>query len=541
MAFFPSVLSTLLPFAVTAMFLLALSGCFREEATGVAGRGGGAETTDGRIVAAAGMAQGVRVRLVPVDYDPVSAGTFPDSLSSVTDAEGRYSFAGIPEGRYNLEATQPQDGTRLFMTGIVIDRDGSRTLPTSALAKPGHLRLTWEGSHYGLLYMRGTTWLRRIPSAEIEKPTLVLDSLPAGRLPPLHWSRTASDTSVPITDSVTIAPADTADWSIYAAWSHHASIHIGKSDGTAVLKDFPLLLRLTSADFDFAQAGSGGEDIRFSSPEGPELAYVIDRWDSEAGRADIRVRLPDLDPARDGNSIRMHWGNAESSSRSSGPAVFAADNGFLAVLPLDETGNAAPEGYADVTGSGRKGTGIAMTADAGRAGVIGTAQALNGIDQWIEVAGEFPAGNAPRSVSLWAKSESPATPSYLANYGSPSDLAYFGIWNDAGTWYAWHWGNSNDIETSAKVDTAWHLITLDYDGATSRFYVDGTLAGSDAKTLATTPLGFAVGKAYEAKSPWKGLVDELEVSSVSRSADWLRFVFTTQRPDASLIRFEKLE
>jgi hypothetical protein len=520
---------------------LVLSACFRDEATGVAGRGGGAETTDGRIVAAAGMAQGVRVRLVPVDFDPLAAGSFPDSLSAVTDSEGRYTFTGIPEGRYNLEAMQPLDGTRLFLAGLAIDRKGSGTLPTAALAGPGKLRLAWEGSHYGYLYMRGTTMLRRIRTEEIEEPILVLDSLPAGKLPPLQWSRTPSDAALRITDSLAITPTETADWSVYAAWSHHASLHIGKIDGTAVLHGFPLLIRLTAADFDFGQAGPGGEDVRFSSPEGPELAYEIDRWDAQAGRADIRVRLPELDPARDGNSFRMHWGNAQAASRSSGPAVFGADNGFLAVLPLDETGNTAPGGYTDVTGSGRKGTGVALAADASRPGVIGSAQAFNGIDQWIEVAGEFPAGSAPRNVSLWAKSESPLTPSYLANYGSPGDLAYFGIWNNAGTWYAWHWGNSNDIETTAKVDTAWHLITLDYDGAASRVYVDGLLAGSDAKSLATTPAGFAVGKAYEAKSPWKGMVDEVEVSGTSRSADWLRFTFETQRPDASRLRLEILE
>lgn len=531
--------------SLAAFVLFAVAACFRSQPTEVSGRGGGAETTDGQIAAAAGMAQGVQVRLVPIDFDPLAEEALPPSFSAVTDAAGNYAFQRIPAGSYNLEAVQPRDGTRLFLSGIAIGPGRSRTLPKASLSDPGKLRLAWEGGHPGYLYMRGTTLLRRIPASEENAPVMVLDSLPTGRLPPLRWAPSMADTGSPITDSLSILPRDTTNWTVFAAWSHHGAWRLDTAspitEVDGALEDFPMLVRLAASDFDFSQAAPDGRDLRFSDLEGTELPYQIERWDTQAGRGDIRVRMPKVDFGRSGISFHMHWGNAESASRSSGPAVFGADNGYVAVLHLDEAGNSLPGGYADATGSGREGTGISLTGAASASGAIGSGQAMNGIDQWIEIAGEFPTGNAPRSVSLWAKSERPLVPSYLANYGSASDLASFGLWNNAGTWFAWHWGNSNDIETTAKVDTAWHRITLDYDGATTRFYVDGIPVGSDAKILATSSFGFTLGKGYEDKLPWKGLVDEVEVSSVSRSPDWVKFTFETQRPGSTLLRLEILK
>ena len=191
---------------LSLMAACALPGC-RSQASDVAGRGGGAETTDGQIVASAGLAQGVRVRLVPADFSSLADDAWPDSLAAVTDAAGKYAFKSVAGGRYNLEALQPRDGTRLFLSGLVIDGDASRSLPAAALDRPGRLRLHWEGPHRGFLFMRGSTFRHRISVDEIEAPILELDSLPMGTLPPLYWSTTQADTAgARITDSLAILP-----------------------------------------------------------------------------------------------------------------------------------------------------------------------------------------------------------------------------------------------------------------------------------------------------------------------------------------------
>lgn len=530
--------------ALCALALWGLNACFRDKPTEVAG-GGGVETTDGEIIAAAHMLAGVKVRLVPERFNPLSE-ALPESLTTITDSAGRYAFLGVPEGRYNLEAWQPRDGTKLLLRSLVIDGAGSRTLPPTWLARTGKLRLAWEGGRQGYLFIPGTTIARRILPDESEAPYLVLDSLPAGLLPPVFWSQSQADTAkARIAGPVAIQSDSTTDWSVFAAWTRHGVLHINTSaTGAGTAGDvaaFPMLVRLTAAEFDFGQAAPDGRDIRFSDPDGSELPYQVERWDAASGRAEIWVLVPKVDGNSAGDVFFMHWGNAAAADSSSGPAVFGTASRFSAVLHLGETGSTAAGNYADATGSGRNGTGVALGAAATVAGAVGLGQRLNGVTQWIDVAGSFPTGRAVRSLSAWGKSAAPTAESHLVDYGSDATLATFGAWNDNGNWTIWHWGPGSDFVTSGRADTAWHHITVDYDGTTSRFYLDGVLVGSAAKNLATTAGGFTIGATFKGDGLWSGIIDEVAMSTVSRPADWIKLAYASQRPGASILRLEILE
>ncbi|MDB5103333.1 MAG: hypothetical protein JWP91_1022 [Fibrobacteres bacterium] len=531
--------------SLCAIAFLWLNACFQGKPEELAG-GGGIETTDGEIIASTGMLQGVRVRLVPEAYDPLASGTFPDSLAAITDAAGHYAFKNVPPGRYNLEAFQPLDGTRLFLPGQIVSTAGSRTLPKAGLARTGRLRLIWDAGHKGQLFIQGTTIVRRIQPAEIEEPVIEIDSLPMGRLPPVFWARTPEDTAlVRITDSIDIRPDSATEWAVFAAWAHHGLWHINTTpSGAGIAGDLasvPMLVRLTAAGFDFGQAAPDGRDVRFSDRDGKELGYQVERWDSAAGLAEIWVRVPTVEGNSAAGFFRMHWGNAQADDHSYGPGVFGPMNHFSAVLHLGETGSAAPAGFSDATGSGRTGTGVAMTQATTAAGAVGLGQNLDGVAQWIKVTGSFPTGKAPRSMSAWGKSSNPAVRAHLMDYGSAANLATFGAANDLGHWSIWQWGPFSDYATVAEVDREWHQITLDYDGTSSRIYVDGVRAGIAAKDLATTATGFTIGSSYAGEFPWPGTVDEVTVSTVSRSADWIKMAFENQKPDSKSLTLEILE
>ena len=84
----------------------------------------------------------------------------------------------------------------------------------------------------------------------------------------------------------------------YADWRHAGSMYIlttpegADMPVSAVVEEFPLLVRLNSDFFDFAQAQPNGEDIRFSTPAGRQLSYQIEHWDARKGSAIIWVRIP---------------------------------------------------------------------------------------------------------------------------------------------------------------------------------------------------------------------------------------------------------
>jgi hypothetical protein len=122
----------------------------------------------------------------------------------------------------------------------------------------------------------------------------------------------------------------------YAGWKQTGSVYIlttpegADMPATAVVEQFPLLVRLHKDHFDFAQAKANGDDLRFASAKGEPLAYQIEEWDAVNGIASVWVRIPKIT----GNArqeIKLHWGKADAKSESDGKAVFDAANGYLSV------------------------------------------------------------------------------------------------------------------------------------------------------------------------------------------------------------------
>jgi len=60
-----------------------------------------------------------------------------------------------------------------------------------------------------------------------------------------------------------------ADW--LSGYTTRRKITIDSSKIDADLTDFPVLVKLTSSNFDFSEANSDGYDIRFTSSDGTTL------------------------------------------------------------------------------------------------------------------------------------------------------------------------------------------------------------------------------------------------------------------------------
>jgi hypothetical protein len=126
----------------------------------------------------------------------------------------------------------------------------------------------------------------------------------------------------------------------YSGWQHSGSMYLlttpeGANLPASASEDgFPLLVRLHKDFFNFNQAKPQGEDVRFSTSTGTPLAYQVEQWDAANGTAGIWVRLPTIK----GNArqeIRVHWGEADAASESSGAAVFDESNGYLSAWHMN--------------------------------------------------------------------------------------------------------------------------------------------------------------------------------------------------------------
>lgn len=320
----------------------------------------------------------------------------------------------------------------------------------------------------------------------------------------------------------------------YSGWRHSGSLCIlTTSDGadlpeTAIVKEFPLLVRLHSDWLDFNQAKPGGDDIRFANNDGGSLEYQIEHWDADSGTASIWVRVPEIK----GNAkqeIRLFWGNDDANSESNGSNVFDASNGYRTVLHMGEA-------TRDETGTIQ----LTDTGTVGAAGNIGAARHFPGGKGLFggDMIDGYPTGSNPHSTEAWFR---PAQANGMVAawgneqkqgkvtmmYASPPHVrmdCYFSDANISG-------------ETPIPLDEWAHVIHT-YQKGESRIYVNGVL-DTERQSSATplnilSPARMWIGGWYHNFS-FVGDIDEVRLSNVVRSADWVKLQYENQKPMQTLV------
>lgn len=320
----------------------------------------------------------------------------------------------------------------------------------------------------------------------------------------------------------------------YPEWRHSGTLTILTTpDGanlpaTASVVSFPLLVRLDKDWFDFSQAKVGGEDIRFSTGDGKPLAYEVDTWDASKGTACIWVRVPEIEgDAR--QELKMFWGKADARSESSGSAVFNESNGYLGVWHMNDP-------VKDVTGDAAS-TDTGTTATAGAIGIARHFAVGKGIHCGNDIT-SFPKGSAPHTSEAWFRPERPnaivlawgneaGQGKVTMRYSSPPHVeieCYFSGANVAGE--------------SALAPGRWAQVVHTYRNGDSRIYVDGVLDGvsstTDAPLAIKSPARMYIGGWYD-DYRFVGYIDEVRISNVTRSADWVKLQYENQKTLQTLV------
>lgn len=326
----------------------------------------------------------------------------------------------------------------------------------------------------------------------------------------------------------------------YPAWQGTGSLFILTTpDGadlpdSAAVEGFPLLVRLNKDFFDFSKAKAGGEDLRFSAA-GKPLAYQIEQWDPVNGLASIWVKIPRIQ----GNArqeLKLHWGKADAAGESNGAAVFGADNGYVSVIHMDaalkdELGAVKPKDL---------GTG-AVT------GMIGEGRRFEsgqGIDCGKNIT-TFPFGDSPFTAEAWFRSES--ADSYIFYYGryatrlngNTGDGNEIGISIGSPPRLGW----ASDGPGGAAAETIpemgkWYHVAATFENGTSRIFMNGKLEGSrksDNAMSVVKDVCMDIGGMRGANYRFAGEIDEVRVSKVARSEDWMKLQYENQNPRQTLV------
>lgn len=319
----------------------------------------------------------------------------------------------------------------------------------------------------------------------------------------------------------------------YPGWKETGSIFLNTTpDGanlsaTASEKGFPVLVRLSKECFDFSAAKSNGDDIRFSA-DGQPLAYQIEQWDAIAGIASIWVRVPEV-KGNTRQEIKVHWGNADALSESKGSAVFNESNGYLSVLHMGD-------GVVDEVGS-------VEAKDIGTStitGLIGSARHLAGSQGVFcgEMITNFPVGANSHSTEAWIRAEK-SNGRALAwgnEHGQGKVVMHF--MSPPHVKMECYFSGADVASVGRMPMNEWIHVMHTYQQGESRIYVNGELSNTsktpNAPLAIKTPARFYIGGWYN-NYDFVGDIDEVRISKVVRSADWVKLQHENQKLQHTLV------
>ena len=117
-------------------------------------------------------------------------------------------------------------------------------------------------------------------------------------------------------------------------WQYRIKFTIDSDKIDDSLSDFPVLVKLSSSNFDFSDAQSSGADIRFTASDGTTLLkFERERHDSINELAEYNVKVPSVDSGTD-TYFYMYFGNSAASDAEDAQNVW--DNNFLAVYHMSD-------------------------------------------------------------------------------------------------------------------------------------------------------------------------------------------------------------
>ena len=328
-------------------------------------------------------------------------------------------------------------------------------------------------------------------------------------------------------------------------WLFRQKITISPNVTDANLTDFPYIIKIDdAANGLFLNAQVDGEDILFTdSTHTTKLEHEIETYESFEGDEVLMtwVKIPQLSSSAS-TEIYMYYGNHTASNQENPTAVWSND--YEAVYHLHDDYNdslAAHDGNNngsyDVTG---------QLAD-GQDFYPG-----NGVD-YIDI-GNWSVSGDQLTIQAWVKSDDNFAQNYARVIAKANDVyeqnqvwmmsLYSGTVNNNRLRFRLKTGKKDSKDTTTLFGTNpygylpdagnWYHVAMTYDGSQMQIIRDGNDAGSTGKSKKlrkndwSINIGNSPGNSSTSSSSWDGKIDEVRISSVARSLDWIAAEYRNQ-------------
>lgn len=297
-------------------------------------------------------------------------------------------------------------------------------------------------------------------------------------------------------------------------WAYKRQLTIDNT-GIAALTDFPVLVVLDSSRIRYSATGA---DLRFTDNAANPLAYEIETW-NPAGTSYVWVKIPAI-AAGTTTTFWMLYDNPVAADAQMATAVW--DSSFVGVWHLADE--------HDSTGKNTS-TNVGATATTGR---IGGAMHFDGaIGHYIDTG--YNTNLAHWTIEVWGNPTNASAVITTATAFVARFPNYLMLWDchTAGFCHnvLYNYNNGTQTATVNYTITAgqWSYIVGGYDGATLGTVVNGSSINTVGNTNA--PSGAAASAKIGVEDPSEpsvlGSIDEVRISSVARSSDWVKATYKT--------------
>jgi biopolymer transport protein ExbB len=305
------------------------------------------------------------------------------------------------------------------------------------------------------------------------------------------------------------------------------------ADVAGTPQDVPVLVRLSLANFSyFNDTKPDGSDFRVvAGDDKTPLKFHFEKYDAQNQIALLWVRVPQITGGSKTDKIFAYYGNPDAPTAADVPGTYDASQvlvlsfGEASGMPLDATAY--------------KNNPIASTATVSPSGLIAAGARFEG-KETVSVPATaslrlLPSQGLTASAWLRVEKAQSAVVFALSDQGKKSiELSIEGAKLAARAAFG---GTPASVTQSADLTLSqWHHVALTAGAGKLTLYVDGVAAGSAPVNLEETGGQFTIGSLGGSRF-LTGDVDEVEVSKVVRSSDWIKASAHAQGMDANLVLY----
>lgn len=324
----------------------------------------------------------------------------------------------------------------------------------------------------------------------------------------------------------------TAEGWYNASWSYRVLLTVNNTEVDADLTDFPVYVDLSDLPAGFhTNVKTDGSDIRVTTSDGQtEVPREVVFYSSATDTGELHFKAPTLANATN-TEFYIYYGNAAATEPAT-DATYGAENvwdaSYKGVYHLkDGSTLTLTDSTATQNGTNSNATPSTGKIDGG-ANVVGS--------QYIDL-GQTTAHYNPITVSSWIKpSATGGTQQQIISKGYDGTNTQWQLVTDPGSTVSFNsFTNPNTngaVSASTVSNGTWYYVGGVYDTTTWRVYFNGVADGSSVDTAPTnTNQKIAIGGVFSSGSivqNWRGDIDEVRISNVVRSPEWIATEYNNQ-------------